>query len=214
VQIQRLLDEGLFVATYKFALLQSLADIAIEQGDDSEASLAVSTDAIAEKQMWAEEVNRRLKEAQRPERVDHRSLEAQRKEALQNGDLQKATELDRAPQVKLGWKVVQMERRGTATDRGDQLRAVKAENLQRQALLLDIGKMRAELAQRQEAARPAPAASRTEENPGAGRAGLPREIPEWPGTPSLPELSRLNSTKLLAQKSHSFWQLALALFVP
>jgi hypothetical protein len=49
VQIQRLLNEGLFVATYKFALLQSLADIAIEQGDDSEASLAVSTDAIAEK---------------------------------------------------------------------------------------------------------------------------------------------------------------------
>ena len=49
MQIQRLLDEGLFVATYKFALLQSLADIAIEQGDDSEASLAVSTDAIAEK---------------------------------------------------------------------------------------------------------------------------------------------------------------------
>jgi len=41
-----------------------------------------------------------------------------------------------------------MERRGTATDRGDQLRAVQAENLQRQALLLDIGKMRAELAQR------------------------------------------------------------------
>ena len=49
VQIQRLLNEGLFVATYKFALLQSLADIAIEQGDDSEASLAVSTDTIAEK---------------------------------------------------------------------------------------------------------------------------------------------------------------------
>jgi hypothetical protein len=49
VQIQRLLDEGLFVATYKFALLQSLADIAIEQGDDSEALLAVSADAIAEK---------------------------------------------------------------------------------------------------------------------------------------------------------------------
>ena len=152
MQIQRLLDEGLFVATYKFALLQSLADIAIEQGDDSEASLAVSTDAIAEKQMWAEEVNRRLKEAQRPERVDHRSLEAQRKEALQNGDLEKVAELDRAPQIKLGWKVIQMERRGTATDRGDQLHAVKAENLQRQALLLDIGKMRAELAKRQEQA--------------------------------------------------------------
>ena len=49
VQIQRLLDEGLFVATYKFAPLQSLADIAIEQGDDSEAPLTISTNAIAEK---------------------------------------------------------------------------------------------------------------------------------------------------------------------
>ena len=37
------------MATYKFALLQSLAGITIEQGEDSEASLAVSTDAIAEK---------------------------------------------------------------------------------------------------------------------------------------------------------------------
>src|ERR1700683_2247275 len=49
VQIQRLLDEGLFVATYKFALLQSLADIAVERGDDFEASLAIPTNAIAEK---------------------------------------------------------------------------------------------------------------------------------------------------------------------
>jgi len=49
VNLQRLLDEGLFVASYKFALLLSLADIAIEQGDDSGAALTVSTDAIAEK---------------------------------------------------------------------------------------------------------------------------------------------------------------------
>jgi hypothetical protein len=31
VNVQRLLDEGLFVASYKFALLLSLADLAIEK---------------------------------------------------------------------------------------------------------------------------------------------------------------------------------------
>ncbi len=49
VQVQRLLDEGLFVATYKYALLLALADLSIEQGDDTDAELIVSTEAIAEK---------------------------------------------------------------------------------------------------------------------------------------------------------------------
>src|SRR5512133_930051 len=49
VDLQRLLDEGLFVATYKFALLLALADLAVERGDDSGASLTLTTDAIAEK---------------------------------------------------------------------------------------------------------------------------------------------------------------------
>ena len=49
VNLQRLLDEGLFVASYKFALLLALADLSIEQGDDSGAPLQLSTDAIAEK---------------------------------------------------------------------------------------------------------------------------------------------------------------------
>src|SRR5215472_5857033 len=49
VKIQRLLDEGLFVATYKFALLLSLADLAIELGDDSGAGLKLTTDDIAAK---------------------------------------------------------------------------------------------------------------------------------------------------------------------
>jgi len=48
-QIQRVLNEGLFVATYKFALLLALADLSIEEGDDSGAELAVSADTIAEK---------------------------------------------------------------------------------------------------------------------------------------------------------------------
>ena len=49
VNIQRLLDEGLFVASYKFALLLSLADLSIELWDDSGASLSISTSAIAER---------------------------------------------------------------------------------------------------------------------------------------------------------------------
>ena len=47
--LQRLLAEGQFVATYKYALLLSLADIAIETGDDSGETLTVSTKLIAEK---------------------------------------------------------------------------------------------------------------------------------------------------------------------
>jgi hypothetical protein len=99
--------------------------------------------------MWADQVNRHLTEARRPERVDHRSLAAQREEAIQKGDEQKAAELDRAPQVKLGWKVVQMERRGETSDRGDQLRQVREENWTRRAVVLDIGQLRDQLARRQ-----------------------------------------------------------------
>ena len=48
-----------------------------------------------------------------------------------------------------------MERRGLALDRGNQLRQVQAENLQRQDQVLDIGRLREQFAQRQrqEAAR-------------------------------------------------------------
>ena len=35
VKLQRLLDEGAFVAWYKFALLLALADLSIEHGDDA-----------------------------------------------------------------------------------------------------------------------------------------------------------------------------------
>ena len=47
--IQRLLAEGLFTATYKYALLAALADLSVELGDDSGGSLRLSTFAIAEK---------------------------------------------------------------------------------------------------------------------------------------------------------------------
>ncbi|HEY1603532.1 MAG TPA: hypothetical protein VGG64_28285, partial [Pirellulales bacterium] len=47
--IQRLLAEGRFVATYKYALLIALADISVELGDDSGGALLVPTSIIAEK---------------------------------------------------------------------------------------------------------------------------------------------------------------------
>lgn len=47
--IQRLLSEGQFVATYKYALLLALADIAVEAGDDRGDTLKITTMQIAEK---------------------------------------------------------------------------------------------------------------------------------------------------------------------
>ena len=47
--IQRLLAEGLFVASYKFALVHALADLAVLKGDDSGAPLEISTKEIAAK---------------------------------------------------------------------------------------------------------------------------------------------------------------------
>ena len=124
----------------------------IELADSKRLSLGLAPARMeieTVRQMWAQEVNRQLEQARRPERVDHRSLAAQREEAIQRGQAEKVVELDRAPQVKLGWKVVQMERRGDPSDRGNQLRQVQAENLQRQAQVLDIGRLREQLAERQ-----------------------------------------------------------------
>jgi len=49
VRLQRLLDEGLFVASYKFALLLALADLSVENGDDTGAPLILTEASIAEK---------------------------------------------------------------------------------------------------------------------------------------------------------------------
>jgi hypothetical protein len=46
--VQRLLVEGSFTATYKFALLQALADLAVLRGDDSGDGLTLGTLEIAE----------------------------------------------------------------------------------------------------------------------------------------------------------------------
>lgn len=47
--IQRILDDGSFVATYKFALLMALADLSVEKGDDSAQPLELPVSSIAEK---------------------------------------------------------------------------------------------------------------------------------------------------------------------
>ena len=48
-QLQRLLEEGSFVATYKFALLHSIADLCVMSGDESGGPLELSTSEIAER---------------------------------------------------------------------------------------------------------------------------------------------------------------------
>lgn len=47
--IQRLFEEGEFVATYKYALLISLAEIVVEKGDDSGSPIHISIHSIADK---------------------------------------------------------------------------------------------------------------------------------------------------------------------
>ncbi len=47
--VQRLISDGSFVATYKFALLLALADLAVERGDDTTESLPLDTRDLAEK---------------------------------------------------------------------------------------------------------------------------------------------------------------------
>lgn len=103
------------------------------------------------REVWADHVNERLELAGQQDRVDHRSLATQYAEAAERNEPEKAAELDREPQVKLGWKVVQMERRGESSDRGDQLREVHSGNGERRASVISIDEIRNQLAERKEA---------------------------------------------------------------
>jgi len=48
-KVQRLLEEGQFVASYKFALLHALADLAVLRGNDTGDQLPLATSTIAER---------------------------------------------------------------------------------------------------------------------------------------------------------------------
>ena len=121
---------------------------------------------------WAELQNHALELAGQEERVDHRSLEAQREEALSLGDVLKAEELDREPELKLGPAANAIERRAQLvaeaegrdyeplTQRGARVHAVR----QAKAMF-------AEMRERLELARDAWAEAR-EEGQGHVSAGL------------------------------------------
>ena len=47
--IQRILDEGAFVSTYKFALIMAIADYSVEHGNDSGESVTLTSRDIAER---------------------------------------------------------------------------------------------------------------------------------------------------------------------
>lgn len=48
-KLQRLLAEGSFTASYKFALLQAIIDLAVERGNDTDAVLSILLSDVAEK---------------------------------------------------------------------------------------------------------------------------------------------------------------------
>ena len=48
-KLRRLLDEGQFVATYKYALLHAIADLCVVRGDDTGAPLTLATRELAER---------------------------------------------------------------------------------------------------------------------------------------------------------------------
>ncbi|MEI7607480.1 MAG: MobQ family relaxase [Rhodospirillaceae bacterium] len=98
------------------------------------------------RERWAERVNHELERVGRSERIDHRTLEAQREEALGRAAdaqrpepervvaLKEVIALDREPQPKVGTTATALERRGIATERGDELRATAVRNAERAAL--------------------------------------------------------------------------------
>lgn len=100
------------------------------------------------REAWARDANAALERAGRSERIDHRTLDAQREDAERKaerareagqGDLaldyeKKVVELNREPEPKLGPSANAQEKRGIATERGDEFRAAQDRNAQRQEL--------------------------------------------------------------------------------
>ncbi len=130
-------------------------DIELSDAKRLSMGLGPAREEIAEvREIWADCVNDSLERAGQEERVDHRSLADQREEAERRNEPERAAELDREPQIKLGWKVIQMERRGEPSDRADEFHSGRADNDERRGVVIDISDLRDQLAEReQEAAR-------------------------------------------------------------
>jgi hypothetical protein len=80
------------------------------------------------RQAWQDYSNRALEQAGHSQRIDHRTLEAQG--------------IERAPQIHLGAKVIEMEQRGQRTERGTTALTIEQTNAQ----IIELSKYREELA--------------------------------------------------------------------
>lgn len=126
----------------------------------------VAEEITALRQLWEQTANRHLERAGQEARIDHRSLKAQG--------------LERAPTTHLGPHVVQMERRGLATERGEQHRARLALNAQ----IIELGEVRKSLeAARQEEKEEPPAVTQRERVQAAVAEVMRRQLEEQFKTP-------------------------------
>lgn len=92
----------------------------LELSNSKRASMGLgkaSSDILEIRAAWANHANQHLERAGQSERIDHRSLEAQN--------------IDRTPTQHMGYIATEMERRGIASDRGDQNRQIHTDNAQK-----------------------------------------------------------------------------------
>ena len=80
------------------------------------------------REAWAQTANRALEQAGRAERIDCRNLASLRDEAYQAGDLERAAELSREPNVHLGPEGYRTLRRGGASETVEQAGRVERRN--------------------------------------------------------------------------------------
>ena len=93
-----------------------------EKGGAQKSRVAVPQAWLEQtRKAWAREANEALEHAGREERVDHRSLASLRDEAERSGDLERAAELSREPNVHLGpeaYRTGDLERVGQGGGQG------------------------------------------------------------------------------------------------
>ena len=100
-----------------------------EKGGARKSRAAKAGDWLEQtREAWAQEANRGLEQAGRAERIDCRNLASLRDEAYQAGDLERAAELSREPNVHLGPEGYRTLRRGGASETVEQAGRVERRN--------------------------------------------------------------------------------------
>ena len=114
-----------------------------EKGGAKKSRTMMSREWVKDtREAWAREANAALERAGREERVDHRSLASLRDEAERSGDLERAAELSREPNVHLGPEAYRADR-GGARGRDERSRAGRAGRLCRAGGAVGAGDRRA-----------------------------------------------------------------------